>query len=109
MFYGLPWLEWNGRPALLFDLAARRFYVFGLVLHPQDSVAVLKCPVKPGDQLVNGSIALTITQPIRAGHKIALARLAETADVFLTNTRPVSLKKYGLDEATLRRARARSR
>jgi len=38
VFYGLPWLQWNGRPALLFDLAARRFYVLGLVLHPQDFI-----------------------------------------------------------------------
>ena len=37
-FYGLPWLEWNGRQALLFDLVARRFYIFGLVLYPQDFV-----------------------------------------------------------------------
>ena len=32
VFYGLPWLQWNGRQALLFDLAARKFYIFGLVL-----------------------------------------------------------------------------
>ncbi len=38
LFYGLPWLEWNGRPALLLDLAARRFYIFGMVLHPQDVI-----------------------------------------------------------------------
>jgi polyferredoxin len=37
-FYGLPWLQWNGRQALLFDLDARRFYVFGLVLQPQDLI-----------------------------------------------------------------------
>ena len=37
-YYGLPWLQMNGRPALLFDLGARRFYVFGLVLHPQDVI-----------------------------------------------------------------------
>ena len=24
VFYGLPWLSWNGRPGMLFDLAARR-------------------------------------------------------------------------------------
>jgi cytochrome c oxidase accessory protein FixG len=35
IFYGLPWLQWNGRQALLFDLAARIFYLFGLVLGPQ--------------------------------------------------------------------------
>jgi cytochrome c oxidase accessory protein FixG len=38
VFYGLPWLTWGNRPAVLFDLAARRFYVFGLVLYPQDFV-----------------------------------------------------------------------
>jgi cytochrome c oxidase accessory protein FixG len=38
LFYGLPWLQWNGRPAVLFDLAERRFFVFGLVLQPQDLI-----------------------------------------------------------------------
>ena len=38
LYYGLPWLEWNARQAVLFDLAARRFYVFGLVLYPQDFI-----------------------------------------------------------------------
>jgi cytochrome c oxidase accessory protein FixG len=38
VFYGGPWLEWNGRQAVLFDLGARRFYVFGLVLWPQDFI-----------------------------------------------------------------------
>lgn len=37
-FYGLPWLEWNERQAVLFDLASRRFYIFGLVLYPQDFI-----------------------------------------------------------------------
>jgi cytochrome c oxidase accessory protein FixG len=38
VFYGLPWLEWNARQAVLFDLASRRFYIFGLVLYPQDFI-----------------------------------------------------------------------
>ncbi len=38
VFYGLPWLTWGDRPAVLFDLEARRFYLFGLVLFPQDFV-----------------------------------------------------------------------
>ena len=38
VFYGLPWLQWNGRQAMLFDLSQRRFYVLGLVLHPQDLI-----------------------------------------------------------------------
>lgn len=37
-FYGLPWLEWGQRQAVLFDLGARRFYIFGLVLYPQDFI-----------------------------------------------------------------------
>ncbi len=38
LFYGLPWLEWNGRQAVLFDLGARKFYIFGVVLWPQDFI-----------------------------------------------------------------------
>ena len=38
VFYGVPWLEWGQRQAVLFDLGARRFYVFGLVLYPQDFI-----------------------------------------------------------------------
>ena len=35
-FYCMPWLQWGGRQAMLFDIEARRFYIFGLVLYPQD-------------------------------------------------------------------------
>ncbi len=38
VFYGLPWVPWHGRQAVLFDLAQQRFYVFGLVLYPQDLI-----------------------------------------------------------------------
>ncbi len=38
IFYGMPWLQWNGRQALLFDLAARKFYLFGMVMWPQDVI-----------------------------------------------------------------------
>ncbi len=38
LFYGLPWLQWNGRQAVLFDLGARKFYIFGIVLWPQDFI-----------------------------------------------------------------------
>jgi cytochrome c oxidase accessory protein FixG len=38
VFFGLPWLNWNERQILFFDLAARKFYVFGLVLWPQDLI-----------------------------------------------------------------------
>ena len=38
LFYGLPWVPWNGRQAVLFDLIQRKFYIFGLVLWPQDVI-----------------------------------------------------------------------
>ncbi len=38
VYYGLPWLQWNQRPAVLFDLAARKFTIFGSVLWPQDLI-----------------------------------------------------------------------
>ncbi len=38
VFYGMPWLRWNGRQAVLFDLNEQRFYLFALALHPQDLV-----------------------------------------------------------------------
>ena len=36
LFYVLPWLQWNGKPVVLFDLPHRRFHLFGLTLVPQD-------------------------------------------------------------------------
>ena len=38
VFYGLPWLQWGQRQSVLFDLDAKRFYLFGLVLYPQDFI-----------------------------------------------------------------------
>jgi cytochrome c oxidase accessory protein FixG len=38
VFYLSPWLVWSNRQAILFDLEARRFYIFGLVLYPQDFI-----------------------------------------------------------------------
>jgi cytochrome c oxidase accessory protein FixG len=38
IFYALPWLTWNGRQAVLFQITERRFYLFGLVLWPQDVI-----------------------------------------------------------------------
>jgi len=38
LFYGLPWLPWNGRQSVLFDLVERKFYIFGLVFWPQDVI-----------------------------------------------------------------------
>ncbi|MCB1960948.1 MAG: cytochrome c oxidase accessory protein CcoG [Rhodocyclaceae bacterium] len=36
LYYGLPWVNWNGRQAVLFHLVERKFYIFGWVFWPQD-------------------------------------------------------------------------
>ncbi|HEX5754759.1 MAG TPA: 4Fe-4S dicluster domain-containing protein, partial [Arenimonas sp.] len=36
MYYVFAWLPWDDRQAVLWDLPARKFYVFGLVFWPQD-------------------------------------------------------------------------
>ncbi len=36
LFYGVPWLHWEGQQLVVFDLPARRFHIFGLTLFPQD-------------------------------------------------------------------------
>ena len=36
LFYVVPWLTWDDRQAVLFDLPARKFYLVGLTLWPQD-------------------------------------------------------------------------
>ncbi len=38
VFYGIPWLAWGQRQAVLLDISTHRFYIFGLVLYPQDLI-----------------------------------------------------------------------
>ena len=38
LFYLVPWLMWDDRQAILFDLPARKFYLLGLTLWPQDFI-----------------------------------------------------------------------
>jgi cytochrome c oxidase accessory protein FixG len=38
IYYLLPWLNWSGRQAVLFDLPARKFFIFELVFWPQDFI-----------------------------------------------------------------------
>lgn len=37
-FYGVPWLNWGNRQALLFDIGVGRFYIFKFVFYPQDLI-----------------------------------------------------------------------
>ncbi len=36
IYYGLPWVTWDGRQAVLLDLPARQFHIFGITFWPQD-------------------------------------------------------------------------
>lgn len=36
LFAGIPWLQYDGRQAILFDIVDQRFHIFGLSLWPQD-------------------------------------------------------------------------
>ena len=36
LYYIVPWLRWDGHQAVLFDLPARKFYIFNLTFWPQD-------------------------------------------------------------------------
>ncbi len=36
LFVGLPWLRWDGRQALWFNIPERQFFVFGATFAPQD-------------------------------------------------------------------------
>ena len=36
LYYGVPWLRWDNRQAVLFDLPNRQFHIFGLTFWPQD-------------------------------------------------------------------------
>ncbi|TRX75732.1 cytochrome c oxidase accessory protein CcoG [Pseudomonas mangiferae] len=38
LFFGTAWLDWGGRQAVLWDLPAHRFYIFGATFWPQDLI-----------------------------------------------------------------------
>jgi len=38
IYYIVPWLMWDGRQAILFDLPERKFYILGMVFWPQDFI-----------------------------------------------------------------------
>jgi len=38
LYYFLPWLNYQGHQAILFDLPARKFYLLGLTIWPQDFI-----------------------------------------------------------------------
>ncbi|SDM51534.1 cytochrome c oxidase accessory protein FixG [Stutzerimonas balearica DSM 6083] len=38
LFFGTAWLNWEGRQAVLWDLAERKFHIFGATFWPQDFI-----------------------------------------------------------------------
>jgi altronate hydrolase len=62
-------------------MAQSTFAEVAVVLRETDSVAVLKRPVKAGDELLRGLVRLRVTQNIGAGHKIALDEIPDGAPV----------------------------
>lgn len=36
IFFIMPWVYWNGRQAILFDIKARQFHIFSMTFWPQD-------------------------------------------------------------------------
>ena len=38
LYYITPWLLWDGRQAVLFDLPERKFYILGMIFWPQDFI-----------------------------------------------------------------------
>ena len=70
VFYGLPWLAWNGRQAVLFDLAARKFYIFGLVFWPQDVIYLTVLLI----------LAALVAVPVHRGRRAPVVRLRLPAD-----------------------------
>lgn len=40
VYFVFPWLSWNDRQAVLFDLVNRKFYFFGITFFPQDFIYV---------------------------------------------------------------------
>jgi len=48
LYYFLPWINIHGHQAVLFDLPARKFYIFGLTLWPQDFIYLATLLISAG-------------------------------------------------------------
>ena len=45
-------------------------------LHQSDNVAIARVPLSPGSELTVGGVSVRVTEPIAAGHKLALTSIA---------------------------------
>ncbi|MCX6904321.1 MAG: UxaA family hydrolase, partial [Verrucomicrobia bacterium] len=63
-------------------MSVLRFEDCGWVLHPADTVAVLKRPLLAGTELAGDSVRIMVHEAIPAGHKVALCDVADGQPVF---------------------------
>jgi hypothetical protein len=70
IFYGLPWLMWNDRQAVLFDLVNAALLHLRLVLYPQDFIYLTALLMVSGLRAV----------PVHRGGRAAVVRLRLPAD-----------------------------
>src|SRR5437879_5435391 len=63
------------------SMPLKDFKEYALMLHGDDTVAVLKKAVKAGDELVNGRVHLLITENIGAGHKVAMQGVSKAEPI----------------------------
>lgn len=62
-------------------MSQKNFGDVAVLLRENDNVAVLKRPVMSGDHIVNGSLDLSALENVAAGHKIAIAEIADGEEV----------------------------
>ncbi|EPJ47155.1 MAG: hypothetical protein OFPI_32440 [Osedax symbiont Rs2] len=58
VFLLLPWLQINSAPAVLFDLQAQKFHVFGMTFWPQDAVFLVSMLVLAAFLLVAATLVI---------------------------------------------------
>lgn len=58
LFFAVPWLQINSAPAVLFDLRAQKFHVFGMTFWPQDAVFLVSILVLASFLLVAATIVI---------------------------------------------------
>ena len=80
LFYGLCWVPWNGRQALLLDVVERKFYIFGWVFWPQDVFFLAILLIISAYSLFFFTALAGRLSPRIAADAVANARVAALAD-----------------------------
>ena len=89
-YFLLPWFNWGGAQAVLFDLPARQFHIFTLTFYPQDfwllDLTTMKSRrltrLEPGGEMRTFDITPD-------GRRIVFDRLSENSDIVLIELKPM--------------------